>query len=114
MSINFNELSELIERSSHAGVSEIVISGDKVKVTFGSPKIPSKKPEFENSPDSEDVEQSEPLNISPDLAKKIEEIKAHERELNEMIESPDEYEEKLARLEEHELEDIPAAGEGES
>lgn len=108
MSINFTELSELIKNSSEAGVESLEIDGDKVKVTFAS----NKKIEIVNPPVPEELQG--PIEITGSLAEKIAEIHRQEEELNKMIEHPEDYEEELARLEEHELEDIPADGEGDS
>lgn len=108
MSINFTELSELIKNSSEAGVQELSIDGDKIKVIFAS----NKKIEIVNPPVPEELQGD--MEIKGDLAEKIAEIRRQEEDLNKMIENPSEYEEELARLEENELEDIPAAGDGES
>lgn len=106
MSTNFKELGELIQIASKAGVHELSIDGSKVTVKFLSNSVeshPHVPKEFQGA-----------LEISPDLAERIAEIHKQEEELNKMIENPEEYEEELARLENHELEDMPGNAEGES
>jgi len=107
MSTNFKELSELIKISSASNVQEFTLEGEKISVKFHAAKNQNV-----NEPVPEHLQG--PIEISPDLAKKIEEIHRQEEEINKMIEDPQAYEEELARLEDHELEDIPAEGEGDS
>lgn len=106
MSTNLKELGELIQIASKAGVHELSIDGSKFVVKF-----------ITNTPESHPhvpKEYQGPIEVSPELAERIAEIQRQEEELNKMIENPEEYEEELARLEEHELEDIPGNTEGES
>jgi hypothetical protein len=106
MSTNLKELGEFIQLASSAGVSKFCIEGEKITVEF-SASLPVINPPIPE-------EQSGSIEVVPDLAERIEEIRRQEEELNKMIENPEEYEEMLARVEEHELEDMPANGEGES
>lgn len=106
MSTNFKELSEFIKLASNCGVEEFSIEGEKVSVKFKSIK-----PQNIDEPVPQELQG--PVQISSDLAKKIQEIHDQEEALNKMIADPEAYEEELANLDEHEIEDMPAAGEGE-